>query len=200
MATAVIIKLEVFIPSEVVTYYAFGYGGTFNGGMKCNPAPVIDLDVAGSGSLTFSAPEWGETRAYDDADAIEVPGKPDWFRTLKPGAAVTEQGTLARTTDNLDAKFRAPDGATHGVFFKVVGANPLLSIAPAIDAEITVGLRKGGGGIEYMVDGAHDGFPDYRLSLDGKVVYAHDCVAKGETPGALKPWMDYSVDIGWKAL
>jgi len=200
LAQEITVKLTVFIPSDAVTYSVLGYGGTFNGGVKCAPEPKIDLDVSGPGSLVFPTPSWGTTREYLDSDSLPVSGKPDWYRALKAGAAVQAEERLERTTDNLNATFAPPAGATHGVFFKVVGANPLLTLAPAIDAEITVGLRKRGSAVEYMVAGEHDGFPSYVLTLNGKEVYNHDCVAKGETPSALKPWMDISANIGWTRL
>jgi len=200
MTAIVIVKLIVFIPSEAVTYSVLGYGGTFNGGVKCEPEPRIDLDIVGSASLSFTNPEWGETHEYEDDDAVQVGGKPDWYRSLKVGATAVNTKRLKRTVDNLNTSFATPDGATHGVFFKVVGANPLLSLAPAIDAEITVGFRKSGSHIQFMISGKHDGFPNYSLTLNEAEVYSHDCVAKNETPSALKPWMDYSVNKGWTSL
>ena len=136
------VKLKVFIPSEAVTYSVLGYGGTFNGGTKCEPAPTIDLDVGGSGSLDFPTPSWGMTRSYDNDDAEKVSGKPDWYRKLQAGAEVIEEMRLTRPEDNLNAVFVTPAGASHGVAFTVVGTNPLLSLAPAIDAEVTVALRR----------------------------------------------------------
>lgn len=196
----VTLKLTVFIPSDAVTYSVFGYGGTFNGGVKCAPEPTIDLNKSGSGSVKLPEPFWGETRKYADEDSETIPGKPDWFRRLRAGASILEKDKLVRTTGNLNATFAQPAGATHGVYFKVIGANPLLTLAPAIDAEITVGIRKAGNEIDFMIEGAHDGFPNYALTLNNKEVYLHDCVASGETPEALKPNMDYSINTGWKRL
>ena len=200
MTNSVTINLTVFIPSEAVTFSLLGFGGTFNGGVKCDLSPTIDLVSTGRASLHLPTPSWDITKGYDDEDALPVSGKPDWFRSLKSGAEVLEEKRLERTVDNLNATFATPDGATHGVLFTVVGANPLIALAPAIDAEITVGLRMTKGGIEYMVSGGHDGFPSYKLALNRAEVYKHDCVLKGESPSALKPPMDYSVDIGWKLL
>lgn len=200
MPNLINVKLKVFIPSESVTFYFVGYGGTFNGGTKCEPSPTVDMDVAGDGSLNFPTPTWGITRSYNDDDALMVTGKPDWFRTLKVGAASLEEKRLERTDDNLNATFAKPNGASHGVKFIVVGANPLLSLAPAIDAEITVGLRKNSGKVEANASVKHDGFPSYVLSVNGKDIYTHECVSAGESPSALKPPMDYSSNVDWQSV
>jgi hypothetical protein len=200
MATLVSVKLTVGIPSAAVHYTVLGYGGTFNGGIKCSPNPTIDLDKSGASSLTLPTPSWGITYAYNEPDSTPVPGKPDWFRALKTGAVAIESKQLVRTEDNLNAVFTSMSGASHAVKFMVIGANPLLSLAPAIDAEVTVGLRKNGTIIEYCVSGAHDGFPNYALEVGGKVVYSWDCVAKGESPNALKPPMDQTATVGWTSL
>lgn len=200
MTLLIEVTLKVFIPSEVVTYSVLGYGGSFNGGTKCEPAPTIDMDVVGGGSFSFPTPSWGMTRSYDDNDAEKVSGKPDWYRSLKPGSEVLEEERLERTEGNLNAVFATPDGASHGVAFTVVGANPLLSLAPAIDAEVTVGLRRRNGKIEASAQVKHDGFPSYILTVNGKTIYSHDCVDTGESPGALKPPMDYSSSLDWQEV
>lgn len=200
MATNVSIKLSVGIPSEVVFFQVIGIGGAYNGGIKCNPNPTVDLDKTGGSSMTVPPLVWGATRSYADADALLVAGKPDWYRSLRAGAIPTGSATLERKPDNLNVEFTQFDGATHAVKFTVVGANPLLAGAPAIDAEITVGLRRSAGGIQYAVKGEHDGFPNYTLQINGKTVYAWDCVAAGEDPSALGPPMDQKVNSGWKGL
>ncbi|MGH8653935.1 MAG: hypothetical protein ACREYE_17980 [Gammaproteobacteria bacterium] len=140
------------------------------------------------------------TKKYHENDALPVGDKPDWYRSLKAGAQAIASKQLERTTSNLDAAWSVPAGASHGVFLEVDGGNPLLSAAPNINAEIYLGFRGSVGIIEYMVSSEHDGFPNYQLQLNGKVIYAWDCVAQGETPGALKPPMDQTVSIGWSKL
>jgi len=200
MATLVTVRLTVGIPSPAVLYKVLGYGGAFSGGTKCNPVVTIDLDKAGAGSMAFPTPAWSTTHGYKEEDAVAVAGKPDWFRNLRAGAAVQASRALERTVDNLNAKFVAVDGGTHGVQFTVVGANPLLLVAPAIDADITVGLRRQGGVLQFRVVGGHDGFPNYTLQVNDKTVHAWDCVARNQTPFALSPPMDQSVDISWRPL
>lgn len=200
MSNKVSVKLKVFIPSEVVTFSLLGYGGTFNGGVKCEPSPTVDLDRNGASSLSFPTPTWGKTKSYSDEDSLEVSGKPDWFRKLKSGANVLQEKRLERTEENLNAKFEVPDDATHGVKFIIIGANPLLSLAPAIDAEIVVGLRKRDTGFEAMVKGSHDGFPSYTIEVNGTGIYSHDCVVESQDPGDLAPPMDFSVNVSWQRI
>lgn len=200
MPTLVTIQLTIGIPGEIVLYQIAGFGDAFSAGMKCNPTSTIDLDRSGAGSMTLAPLAWSTTKRYGEADALPVAGKPDWYRSLRSGAQPTASEALERKPGNLDVTFAQMPSATHAVAFFVAGANPLLMVGPKIDAEITVGLRKGAGGIEYAVNGGHDGFPNYTLAINGKTVYAWDCVAKGEGPFALAAPMDQTVKIDWQAL
>jgi hypothetical protein len=200
MSTSVIVKLTVQIPSPIV-YFVHGILGVFNGGVKCNPEVGIDLDKPGASSMSFPVPQWGSTREYRAKDTVAVIGKPDWYRSLLADAQEIRSQALQRTPENLNAQFAIPEGASHGVRFTVVGANPLLAAAPTIDADLTVGLRKkAGGGIEFRVDGKHDGFPNYTLHINGKAAYSYDCVSADESPLALSPPMDKTASVGWKVL
>lgn len=149
----VTIELSIGIPSDAVLYSVLGYGGAFNGGVKCKPGATVDLDKAGSASMTVGGLAWSTTNQYEETDALAVAGKPDWFRLIRNGAAPINSKQLQRTSANLDIQFIQFAGATHAVKLIVVGPNPLLTLAPAIDAEIVVGLRKAGGSTEYTVQG-----------------------------------------------
>jgi hypothetical protein len=199
LANIVSIKLTVGIPSEAV-YFSFIIGGTFNGGVKCGPSATLDLEKPGPDSLKVAALSWGTTHRYADADALTIAGQPDWFRRLKTGAQPSATATLERTAENLSVSFATLPGATHAVEILVKGGNPLLTGSPAIDAQLTVGLRKTSGAIEYCVVGEHDGFPNYNLQLNSKSVYAWDALQHGETPLALGGLVDVDVDIGWRKL
>lgn len=200
MPTIAAVNLTIGIPGEIVLYQIVGFGDAFSAGMKCSPKATVDLDKTGAASMTVTALTWSLTRSYADTDALPVPGKPDWYRTLRAGAQPKAGKALERTPDNLDVKFAGVAGASHGVEFIVDGANPLLAIASPINAEITVGLRKGAHGIEYTVEGDHDGFPDYTLTINGRTVYSWDCVARGQSPLSLAVPMDQAVSIAWKVL
>jgi hypothetical protein len=201
--TNVIVKLTIGIPSAVVLYRdpLFGAGGAFNGGTKCAPAPIVDLDKQGAAALTMPPLGWGTTNRYEDADAVLITGKPDWYRSLRSGATPTATATLARSPDNLEVQWTQLTGATHALKFTVNGRNPLLpEVAPDIDAEIIVGLRKQGGGIQFAIDGKHDGFPNYTLEINGKQVYFWDCVARGQDPSDLADIILQKVKVGWTTL
>lgn len=195
MATPIALKLTIGIPSEAVYYALY----TFSGGMKCSPNPTVDLDKTGASSLTLPALVWSTTHQYENADALKVEGKPDWFRSLRTGAKPTKSATLQRNAENLDVQFVQLAGAKHAVKFYVNGGNPLLlSGTPDIDANITVGLRNVQGFIEFCVDGSHNGFPNYMLQISGRSVYEWDAVAKGKTPLDLA--FSETVQIPWRRL
>lgn len=138
--------------------------------MKCSPNPTVDLDKACAASLTVPALLWSPTHQHEDADALKVADKPDWFRSLRAGVRPTQSATLQRDAENLDVQFVQLAGATHAVKFYVNGGNPLLPTGtPDIDATITIGLRKAVGGIEFSVDGTHDGFANYVLHINASL-------------------------------
>ncbi|WP_398308965.1 hypothetical protein [Zoogloea sp.] len=200
MPANIVLEFVIGIPSKVVLFKVLGYGGAFNGGTKCSPKAILDLDVAGSASLTVPPMEWGGTYKYNEADVVAVPGKPEWFCDLRNGAVSIDHARLERNKNNLDVQFAKMDSATHAVRFAVVGANPLLSLAPSIDLDVVVGLRKTGDGVYFSVKGKHDGFPNYALLIGGNSVYAWDCVESGLDPSSLGPPADRVVDIGWRKL
>lgn len=192
------IALRIFIPSQAV-YFLFM---TFNGGTKASIEAVVDLAASGAASLTRKARDFGETRRYENSATETVPGKPDWFRTLRTGATPLESKRAEATDYNLNATWKLLNGATHGVYLDVDGANPLAPTGtPAIDFEVDVGLRRNAAGkIEYCLVGAHDSFPSYELKINGKLVHAHDCVAGSNSPADLDPGMEIQIDSGWKTL
>lgn len=200
MPTNVTLKITIKIPSKAVHFTMLGYGGTFNGGVKCDPQAKIDLDKSGAASLTVSPLYWGWTYEYAEEATSRVNGKPDWFRDLRTGAKETDADQLKRTVANLNVSFHQMAGATHAVRFTAEGANPLRKVAPPISADITIGLRKNGGAVQFALSGKHDGFPDYVIELNGREVYRWDCVAHGEDPSALGGGMERDVPEGWRNL
>jgi hypothetical protein len=99
MTNVVSVQLSVQIPSEVVHFVPVpGSGGTFNGGVKCEPSGSFNLDRTGEHSLSVSIPDWGITHRYNPSDGIVIQGKPNWFRRLRPGAVPIESQRLPRTT------------------------------------------------------------------------------------------------------
>jgi hypothetical protein len=181
------IKYVTKIPSDVVKYSVLGYGGSFNGGEKSTLVVSVNLSVNGAASMSTQTRTWGPSRKYNDNDALTVSGKPDWFRSLKPGAPVLEEAKLEAEDSNLLASWAPPTGASHGVKLMVDGGNPLITLAPGINGELIVGFRNNNGHAQYIAIGDHDGFPDHRLLINGVTVHAHDCVAAGKNPGDLAP-------------
>lgn len=197
MPTIVQIKLIVEIPSEAV-YFRLIVGGGFNGGVKCSPSATVDLDKFGDSAFSVPPLSWSATHRYSDSDTLNVPSKPNWFRTLKPNARPIETKTLLRTTENLNVTATQIAGATHAVKFFVNGGNPLLpAVSPDIDATITVGLRKNSNRIQYTIEGSHDAFPNYSVEINQKNVYAWDAVVNNADPSDLGDIIGENVSIPW---
>ena len=189
------------IPSEAVTFL----GSTFNGGTKSTLEVEIELDKTGADSHKVTKRTWGETHSYKNDQALSVSGKPDWYRKLAAGAEPLESKRLEVKDSNLKATWMTPGDASHGTRLFVVGANPLASAGPAIDAEFDVGFKVVSGQVLYKIFSNagllikdHDGFPDHTVSVNGSVVYNFDCVAKGQTPGSLLPPSEITIpDTDW---
>ncbi|RXZ79413.1 DUF3238 domain-containing protein [Paenibacillaceae bacterium] len=86
----------------------------------------------------------------------------------------------------------------HQATFKVIGcaSNPLREEAPAIDWEYAVTVSNSG---EVRVVGTQDGYPAHEIykRVDGGTpvtIYQHDPRKTGDTPAALLPPMEYSVN------
>jgi len=207
------VKYRMFIPSPAIdspfTVYggdgrSFGYaGGTSRGEITANVRMTSGGGIAG---VDIVDAHWGESTAYATGDTYHPDGKPDWWREKVDGAQPTERATCPRTTDNLNVTVGAP-GTTRNiqamaeqasiVTINASGSLPLSSIAPAIDADMSVMLRLAGGGVEAKAVGSHDGFPAHELYVNGTRIYAYDPVAAGSSPTALAPPMDVDVDTGW---
>ena len=204
----VTVLYQTIIPSDVVTYYLAGVGGSYSGGIKSTLEVQIDLNQSGVNSHSLVTRTWPITHEYSDDDALPVSGKPDWFRSLKSGAKPTDSKALEVTDSNLNATWFIPDGASHGTHLLVAGGNPLKPAAPAIDGEFDVGFLKEGENYFYKVFSNagvltkdHDGFPDHIIQINGAVVYKHDCVVTGNTPFSLAPPSEVTiVSEDWKPI
>jgi len=180
------------IPSEVVSYSVLGYGGTFNGGVKSTLVVESDLAKSGSDSVTVKESTWGESREYSASDALDVDGKPDWYKNLKSGAIATDSASLPVLDSNLKAAFYR-SVSDHGVSLYVAGGNPLLPLAPVIDGEFFVSLKNESGDLYYQIYGKHDGFPTHRITINGNQILNHDPVALNQGPGSLGPPAEFVV-------
>lgn len=190
-------QLRIAIPSPGVSYL----GDVFAGGDKAIVEGTIDMGKTGPAALSVTNRFLGATKRYAASAASPVTGKPSWYVALSPSAPPTETGQAPVTPQSLSATWTTPAGATHGVRLVVAAANPLVTGSPDINAEVTLGLRAGGTGVEFTFTAQHDGFPDYRLKLGAnQVVYSYDCVAAGDSPIALFPPMERSGSAGWAAV
>ena len=186
------VKYITEIPSEAVTYYVVGVGGTFNGGIKSTLEVELDLSKVGTDSFAVKTKTWGESREYADDDALTVDGKPDWYRNLRAGADVKDRATLAVLDSNLKTAFYK-SVSDHGVSLYVAGGNPLLRAGPAIDGEFFLSVKEDGGDIYYQIYGSHDGFPSHEISINGTLILNHDPVALNQGPGSLAPPAEFTV-------
>jgi V8-like Glu-specific endopeptidase/cell wall-associated NlpC family hydrolase len=145
------------------------------------------------GSLSDVHLAFGESTNYERSDTIAVPGKPEWYRDLRPGAQPIERG---RQTVS-DSKLRVALGgsAFHGILsvaenavvvtFDLHANDPIVTGSPDIDATLAVLIKVDGDRIKVRVNGGHDEFPAYELYANGHLVYSYDPVTAGGTPWGL---------------
>ncbi|HEX7762773.1 MAG TPA: DUF3238 domain-containing protein [Cellvibrio sp.] len=137
---------------------------------------------------------------------MTVSGFPKWYVAIRSGASAALRNTLPVTASNLKI-------AVGGISFKdnafalaskstvfslhVDGRNPLIALAPAINADLNLYLKRVGSALSCLVSGDHDGFPAYELYINGVRVYCYDPIARGAGPAALFPPSDIMVNTGW---
>lgn len=210
------IKYRAFIPSPAIkgppllpNYHGDGRSFSYSGGTSRGEI-TFTVDMAPSGALSnlrITDRHWSPTHSYDSADTPAVEGKPDWWLGLNAGAVATDTGHCPLSDDTLRASFGAP-GSTRAiqatieraqlVSLYMSGNNPLVPGSPAIDADITVMLRRSAsGGIEAKAVGSHDGFPAHELYVNRQRLIAYDPVTAGNGPSALLPPADQDVDTRW---
>lgn len=212
------IKYRAFIPSPALSgpfidnYHGDGRGfsyssGTSRGELTC----LVDMSSGGGlSNLRYSDRHWSDSHSYSSSDTTAVPGKPDWWLDLNPGAVPTGTAACALNDDTLRA-FIGGSGTTVNVLAVaenaslvtvwMAGNNPLIPGSPDIDATMAVLLRRtASGGIEAKVHGSHDGFPAHELYVNGHQLYTYDPVAAGNGPTALIAPEDIDVSTGWTTV
>ncbi len=208
------VRLRLFIPAPVVDGPGGAFGGdgrgfSYNGGSaRADLKARVKLRQDGTPQVTIVDRRWGESTAYASSDVVAVPGKPDWWKDKRSGARPTQRATLAASNDNLNLSV---GGSTRDnievtmsdatvVRFHVDGGIPLMSLAPNINADLRLHLKREGGAIQAKLLGDHDGFPAYEVYVEGQRIYGYDPVAAGNTPTALFPPSDITVSTGWQTL
>jgi hypothetical protein len=100
-----------------------------------------DMDFVDANKLS-----WGSTKEYDSRSCARTTGKPFWWHHLVHADKPINEVTLAVTPENLQiqnnnaAGQSGLGGGLKGTTFKVSGGDPLVPIAPKIDAAIQVQL------------------------------------------------------------
>ncbi|MCP5560321.1 MAG: hypothetical protein H7A55_21435 [Verrucomicrobiaceae bacterium] len=151
---------------------------------------------------------WGQSSAYRWDRARRVPGMPTWWVEIAdPRKPSDDFGTLRPTNENSRITVWRTGPVSIKVQFFLSGGFPLMHlplndmVTPAIDADVTMHLRRRpDGAMEYMLEGAHDGFPAYELYINRNLAYSHDPVKQKQTPLSLFPPMEFKVNQGWQRL
>ena len=210
------VKYRMFIPSPLIDAptavfggdgRGFSYsGGTSRGELTANVRMTPGGGIAGIDLVNRC---WGESTEYNSGDTHAVAGKPSWWLDKNDGASATNRATLAASDDNLRIYAGAP-GTTRAIqatveqaaliTIEAAGSLPLSSVAPAIDADVSLLIRASGDRVEVKVQGEHDGFPCHELYVNGQRIYSYDPVAAGSSPDALMPPMDISASTGWISI
>jgi len=210
-------RYRAFIPSPALkgpffdNYHGDGRGFSYADGTSRGEITFL-VDMAPGGGLSnlrVLDRHWSPTYSYNSSDTPAVAGKPDWWLDLVPGAVPTGTGTCPTSDDTLNAVIGATgtvrpamtvvDGSSI-VTVTMSGNNPLVAGSPAIDADMSVMLRRGANGLEAKVNGSHDGFPAHEVYVNRQRVYGYDPVAAGKGPTALFPPMGISVDTAWAGV
>jgi Protein of unknown function (DUF3238) len=211
------VKFRAFIPSPAVWVPAPGYydvtggdkrGYSYNQGTHRGEIHAcVRLPSAGvRASLKILSRNWGQTTAYRASDSTTVSGFPKWYVALKPGATPAASATLQVTNSNLKIALGGTS-LRHNAYavtskstvlsLHADGSNPLISVAPAINADLNLYLKRGGDVLSCLVCGDHDGFPAYELYVNGVLIYCYDPIAAGKSPTALFPPSDIGVNTRW---
>lgn len=216
------LKYRAFIPAPAVagpleTFGGDAFGGdgrsfAYSGGSSRGEltAKVHLTPGGGISHIEIVDAHWEPSTAYDPSHTVAAAGKPDWWRDKLEGAHPTRTETLVRTPSNLDIATGGGGSTARNVeaiasqasivTITAAGPNPLVSLAPAIDADLSVMIRQGASGVEVMVVGSHDGFPAHELYANGLLVHSYDPVAAGASPTSLFPGGGVDVRTGWMSV
>lgn len=209
------IKYRAFIPAPAISgpffdnYHGDGRGFSYASGTSRGEI-TFTVDVSPGGgisNLRVIDRHWSPSHSYAASDTSPVAGKPDWWLDLAAGAVPTATASCPTNDDTLRAYIGAP-GTTRNVMamaesasicsIYMSGNNPILPGSPAIDADVSVLLRRrSDGGIEAKAYGSHDGFPSHELYVNQTALFTYDPVAAGKGPTALAPPEDIDEDSRW---
>jgi len=199
------VKIEANIPAPGIWFPPIE-GRGFNGGTKCTLHYRIKNVLEENNSLIELKRTWYETKEYENEDMIKVEGQPGWYRNLKPDAKVIDRATLETTNENLkfSEKSTGTDDEMHHYDWIIEGGNPLLpDLAPNITMfgnlyfSRKIGRKKE---LHYRHKSFYDGFPDYKIWINGSVIMHHSCIKEEQTPLSLAPPMEFEKSGIWTKL
>ena len=213
------VKLRVFIPPPAVSLPVPGWyditggdnrGYSYNqGSSRAQIHACVRLPSAGRpAGLTILKPAtgWEPTTAYPSNAAIPIKGLPAWCVRIKPGITPAAIDKVQLTSNNLKIAIGgtslqnnvlALTSKSTVYSMHVDGSNPLIKVAPAINADLNLFLKRVGSVLSCLVIGDHDGFPAYELYVDGVRIYCYDPIAAGKSPASLFGQGDIKVNTGW---
>ena len=209
------IKYRAFIPSPALSgpffdnYHGDGRSFSHSSGSSRGELTFL-VDVGAGGAVTnlrYTHRDWSPSHSYRSSDTSAVAGKPVWWLNLAAGATPTATASCPTNDDTLRAYIGAP-GTTRNVLavaenasivsIYMSGNNPIIPGSPAIDADMSVLLRRtSDGGIEAKAYGSHDGFPAHELYVNQHALLTYDPVAAGKDPTALMPPEDIDESTHW---
>ncbi len=211
------VKLRVFIPPPAVSLPVPGWyditggdnrGYSYNqGSSRAQIHACVRLPSAGRlAGLTILKQGWEPTTAYPFSAAVPIKGLPAWCVGIKPGITPARIDTLQLTSNNLKIAIGGTSLQNNALALTskstvfsmhVDGSNPLIKVAPAINADLNLFLKRQGSVLSCLVRGDHDGFPAYELYVNGVQIYCYDPIARGSHPKSLFPPSDIAVSTGW---
>lgn len=205
------IRLRTFIPSPGVYFSDFptplplfggdGRGFDYSGGTNRSFQGVEVDPRRPSPIVSGPSVNFGVTNQYGSSNGASVVNKPYWWWVINAGATPTATARLGVTTANNNVQVTRLSPTQVKVTFFLKGPNPLVPVAPPIQADIAVFIR-GGGGIrpQYRIEGNHDGFPAYELYINGNLVYLYDPESSGKSPYNLGGSLDELVSVPWNNI
>lgn len=187
----------------VILYGVFGSNLRYSG-PRAAASVKVDLSKPANTALHDMQRSWETFREYADLHRMDpVYGDNpalSWFQYMqKDEVVLAREKELPLTDKNLSVVVVdvPPPGMTHGVRFVVDGKDPLLPLAPNVNADILIGLRKtpGTDDIAWSISGKHDGFPNFTVALGNFVTYSWDVVSSWASPMLMHAPMDVTVDL-----
>ncbi len=202
--------LPLPIPAPVPTLGGDGRGFSYDEGthrfqatLTVNPDPTRPSPLVRGPEKAF-----GKTHTHweDVFPYIQNPDdRPWWWYEWKdpsnhPAGAETQRQSTAEN-NRVEVSRIFPN--TVAVSYHILASVPIAYLpqnwkfAPSIDANFKVMIRPNKQGVEYCLEGSHDGFPCYELYLNKKRIYEYDASSNAYGPINLFPPEDITMTPIW---